>query len=250
MLAGVPKAEAVDFKPPKAVCAVLPKTGWAGAGAGVAVRAGAAEFPKVKELPKLGARVGLVAPCCCPSVTPNAGWGLDPGYDGRGALVLEPKRMLNAGVVVLLNVSVGWLVVTGAEAVRVLPKPPKQVVVVVLLLLAGCTALGRDWQKVVTAVELGMEGGLPNWNMELMAGVKLAPEAGVVPNRKGWEMEVVVLVMLLMALVTLLTPKPKAGFEAESAEVLLVVVTDATVEVALAWPVKRGAPVVVPGVVV
>lgn len=243
----MPKAEAVDFKPPKAVCEVLPKTGWAGAGAGVAVRAGVAEFPKVKELPKLGARVGLVAPCCCPSVAPKAGWGLDPGYDGRGALVLEPKRMLNAGVVVLLNVSVGWLVVTGAEAVRVLPKPLKPVVL--LLLVAVCTALGRDWQKVVTAVELGMEGGLPNWNMEPMDGVKLAPEAVGVPNRKGWEVEVVVLVMLLMALVTLLTPKPKTGFKAESAEVL-VVVTDAIVEVALDWPVKSGAPVVVPGVVV
>lgn len=85
--------------------------------------------------------------------------------------------------------------------------------------------------------------------MEPMAGVKLAPEAEGVPNRKGWEVEVVVLVMLLMALVTLLTPKPKAGFEAESAEVLAVVM-DTIVVVALAWPVKRGAPVVVPGVVV
>lgn len=48
-------------------------------------------------------------------------------------MALEPKGMLNAGVVVLLNVSVGWLVVAGAEAVRVLPKPLKPVV----LLLAA-----------------------------------------------------------------------------------------------------------------
>lgn len=131
-MAGAPKAEAAGFKPPKADCPALPKAGWAGAGAGVAVRAAAAEFPKVKELPKLGARAGLVVPCCCPSVAPNAGWALAPGYAGRG-LVLEPKGMLNAGVVVLLNVSVGWLVVTGAEVVRVLPKPLKPAV----LLLAA-----------------------------------------------------------------------------------------------------------------
>lgn len=247
VLAGVPKEEAVAFKLPKADCAVLPKAGWAGAGAGAAVGAGAAEFPKAKELPKLGTSTGLVAPCCCPSAAPNAGWGVAPGYDGRGVLVLEPKGMLNAGVVVLLNVSVGWLAVPGAEAVRVLPKPLKPVLL--LLLAAACTALGRDWPKVVTAVEVGMAGGLPNWNMEPMAGVKLAPEAGGVPKRKGWDVEVVVPVTLPRALVTVLTPKPKAGFEAESVEVLAVV-TEATVEVALAWPVKTGATVVVAGVVV
>lgn len=135
VLAAVPKPEAVAFRPPKADCVVLPKVGWtgAGAGAGVAVGAEAAEFPNVKELPKVGTRVGLAAPCCCPSVAPKLGWGLAPGYDGREGLALEPKGMLNAGVVVLLNVSVGWLVVAGAEAVRVLPKPLKPVV----LLLAA-----------------------------------------------------------------------------------------------------------------
>lgn len=81
VLAGVPKAEAVGFRPPNADCVALPKAGWAGAGAGVAVGAGAgaAEFPKAKELPKPGARPGLVAPCCCPSVAPKVGWGLAPG---------------------------------------------------------------------------------------------------------------------------------------------------------------------------
>lgn len=33
-------------------------------------------------------------------------------------------------------------------------------------------APGRDWPKVVTVVEAGMARGLPNWNMEPMAGVK------------------------------------------------------------------------------
>lgn len=129
--ARVPEAEAVAFRPPRVDCVVLPKAGWAAAG--VAVGAGAAEFPNVKELHKLGTRDGLAAHCCCPSVAPNLGWALDPGYDDREGLALEPKGMLNAGVVVLLNVSVGWLVVAGAEAVRVLPKPLKPVV----LLLAA-----------------------------------------------------------------------------------------------------------------
>ena len=64
VLAGVPKTEAAGFKLPKADCAVLPKAVWAAAGARVAVGAGAAELPKVKELPKLGARGGLPDPCC------------------------------------------------------------------------------------------------------------------------------------------------------------------------------------------
>ena len=76
------------------------KAGWAGAG--VAVGAGAAESPKVKDLPKLGTRAGLAVPCCYPL----AGWGLAPGYEGREGLALEPKRMLNAEVVVPLKVSV------------------------------------------------------------------------------------------------------------------------------------------------
>lgn len=100
-------------------------------------------------------------------------------------------------------------------------------------------------------VDTGMAGGLPNWNMEPMAGVKLAPEAGGAPKRKGCAVEVVALVTLLTVLVTLFTPKPKAGLEAESADVLAVVV-EATVEVAVARPVKRGAVVAaaVAGVVV
>lgn len=56
---------------------------------------------------------------------------------------------------------------------------------------------------------------------------------GGVPKRKGWEMEAVVLVMLLRVLVTLLTQKLNVGFRAESLEVL-VVVTEATAEVH--WP--------------
>ena len=63
VLAGVPKTEAVAFRSPKADCVVLPKAGWAGAGTGVAVRVGAAAFSKVKELPKLGTRAGVAAPC-------------------------------------------------------------------------------------------------------------------------------------------------------------------------------------------
>lgn len=242
VLAGVLKAEAVGFKTPKADCIVLPKAGWAGAGAGVAAGAGAAEFPKAKELPKLGVMAGLVAPCCCP----NESWGLFPGCDGSGTLVIEPKGMLNAGVAALLNVSLGWLVVTRTEAVSVLPKPLK---LVALLLVPVCMALGRDWPKVVTVVKVGMAGGLPDWNMETMAGVKLAPEMGNVAKSKGLEVEVVVLVTLLMVLVTLLTPKLKAGFKDEPAEVLAMV-TAATADVALTWSVKRGAPVVVAGVVV
>lgn len=64
VLAGAPNTEAAGFKPPKADCAVLPKAVWVGVGARVAVGAGAAELPKVKELPKLGARGGLLVPCC------------------------------------------------------------------------------------------------------------------------------------------------------------------------------------------
>lgn len=88
-------------------------------------------------------------------------------------------------------------------------------------------------------MEAGMAGGLPNWNMEPPAGVKLAPEVGGVPKRKGWEAEAVVLVTLLRVLVTLLTPKLNEGFGAESVEVLAVV-TEVTVEVAVAWPVREG----------
>lgn len=69
----MPKVEAAAFKPPNAGCTALPKV--AGAGAGAADGAEATELPKVKELPKLGAGAGLVAP----SVAPNVGCGLAPG---------------------------------------------------------------------------------------------------------------------------------------------------------------------------
>lgn len=96
VLAGAPNMALTAFRPPKVDCTELPKAVGAGAGAG------AAEFPNVKELPKLGSRAGAAEPCCCPSVAPNVGWGLAPGYGGggTGGLVAEPKGMLNAGVVV------------------------------------------------------------------------------------------------------------------------------------------------------
>lgn len=106
VLAGAPNTEAAAFKLPNADCVELPKAGWAGARAGarvgVGAGAGATEFPKVKELPKLGARAGVEEPCCCPSVALKVAWGLAPGYGGggTGALALEPKGMLNVGVAV------------------------------------------------------------------------------------------------------------------------------------------------------
>lgn len=39
---------------------------------------------------------------------------------------------MKARVLVLLNVSVGWLLVTGAEVLRVPPKPPKLAVLLPL----------------------------------------------------------------------------------------------------------------------
>lgn len=198
---------------------------------------GAAEFPKVKELPKLGARAGLVAPCCCPSAAPNAGWGLAPGYEGSAGLVLEPKGMWKAGAAaVVVKVSAGGLLVAGA--VRPPPKPLKQEA---LLLAAVCTAAGRDWPNV-TAVDVGAAGGLPNWKMEPVAGVKLAPEVAGAPKRKGGAAEVVVLV-------TLLAPKLNTGFEVESAGVPAVL-AGATAEAAPAWPAKRGALPAVAGAAV
>lgn len=71
VLAGVPKVEAAAFNPPKAGCAALPKAAAAGAADG----AEATELPKVKELPKLGARAGLLAP----PAAPNVGCGAAPG---------------------------------------------------------------------------------------------------------------------------------------------------------------------------
>lgn len=50
-------------------------------------------------------------------------------------MALELKGMLKVGLTVLLKVSVGWLVVAGAEVevVRVLPKPLKPPVALLLL---------------------------------------------------------------------------------------------------------------------
>lgn len=78
-------------------------------------------------------------------------------------MALEPKRMLNAGVVVVLNARLGCMAVT----VRVLPKPLKLAVV---LLAAGGVALSRDWPKLVTVGEVGMARGLLNWNMSPWLG--------------------------------------------------------------------------------
>lgn len=127
MLVGVLKVEVAGFKLLKVDCLVLSKVGWVGVGVGVVVRVAVVEFLKVKELLKLGVRVGLVVFCCCLLVVLNVGWVLVFGYVGRG-LVFELKGMLNVGVVVLLNVSVGWLVVIGVEVVRVLLKLLKSVV--------------------------------------------------------------------------------------------------------------------------
>lgn len=80
---------------------------------------------------------------------------------------------------------------------------------------------------------------------------ELAAEARGDPRRTGWAVEAVGLVMLLTVLVTLLTPKPKTGFRAESAAVL-VVVPQAAAEgtLTLAGPGNRGVFVLVPEVVV
>lgn len=233
VLAGVPKAEAAGFKLPKLDCVVPPKAGWAGPGAGVVAGVGAAEFPKVKELPKLGARAGLAAPCCCPSAAPNAGWGLAPGYEDSAGLVLKPKGMWKAGAaVVVVKVGAGGLLVVGAGVLRP-PNPLKEAALLLLVAAAvACAAPGRDWPNVVTAVDAGAAGGLPKWKMEPVAGVKLAPEAGGAPKRKGGAAEVVVLV-------TLLAPKLNTGFDAESADVLAVL-AGAVAEAAPACPAKRG----------
>lgn len=210
--------------------------------------AGAAEFPKVKELPKLGARADL-APSCCPSAAPNAGGELAPGYSGAGVLVAELKGMLKAGVAALLRVSVGWLLLAaGAEVVGVAPKLTKPV-----LLLAVGALLGVDWPKVVAAVEAGVADALTNWNMEPRTGVKLAPEAGGAPKRKGWEVDVAVLVPLLTALVEGVTPKLNMGLGVVSAAALVELAgagEEVLAAVALAGAVKTGALVTVTGVAV
>ena len=86
----------------------------------------------------------------------------------------EPKGILKAGVAVLLNVSADWLGATGAEVVRVPPKPPK---LAVLLPPAVWMAPVRDWPNVMAVVGADVASALPNWSMEPMAGVELAPEA-------------------------------------------------------------------------
>lgn len=55
-----------------------PNAGWAGVGRWSVAGVGAAEFPKVKELPKLGTRAGLAAPAAA-LVAPKVDWGLRPG---------------------------------------------------------------------------------------------------------------------------------------------------------------------------
>lgn len=226
VVAGAPKAEAAGLRAPKEYWVVLSKVGWAGVGA--------VGFPKVKEVPKLGAGTGLAGPCDWPSVAPKVSWGVAPGYEGSGALVAELKGMLKAGVVVL-KVSVAWLVAAGVDVVRVLPKPLK-------LLLPAWGALGRGWPVVVV---VGTAGGLPNWNTEPREGVKVGPEAWGVPKRKGWEEAVAV---ALLVLTELLIVKANAAFVAEAGAVLAVAVGAEMVALALA--VKRGVLVVVVVVVV
>lgn len=147
----------------------------------------------------------------------------------------ELKGMLKVGVTVLLKVSVGWLLVAGAEVevVRVLPKPLKPL----LLLAAVWAELVRGWLKEVLAADAAGARGLPNWKMEASAGAELeVVTAGAPPNRRAWEVDVMVLLAVLAEVVT---PKPNTGFEAEA------VVPEATVEVAVPRPVKRGADVAV-----
>lgn len=151
-------------------------------------------------------------------------------------MALELKGMLKVGVTVLLKVSVGWLVVAGAEVevVRVLPKPLKPPL---LLLAAVWAELARGWLKEVPAADAAGARGLPNWKMEARAGVELeVVTGGAPPNRSDWEVEVMVVLAVVAAVVT---PKPNTGFEAEA------VVPEATVEVAVPRPVKRGADVAV-----
>lgn len=153
-------------------------------------------------------------------------------------MALELKGMLKVGLTVLLKVSVGWLVVAGAEVevVRVLPKPLKPPVTL-LLLAAVWAELARGWLKEVPAADAAGAGGLPNWKMEGRAGAELAAvTGGAPPNRGDWEVEVRV---PLAVLATVVTPKPNTGFGAEA------VAPEATVEVAVPRPAKREADVAV-----
>lgn len=151
----------------------------------------------------------------------------------------ELKGMLKVGVTVLLKVCVGWLEVAGAEVevVRVLPKPLKPPP----LLAAVWAELARGWLKEVPAADAAGARGLPNSKMEASAGAELeAVTAGAPPNTRAWELEVTVLAAVLAAvLATVVTPKPNTGFEEEA------VLPEATVEVAVPRPVKRGADVAV-----
>lgn len=69
--------------------------------------------------------------------------------------------------------------------------------------------------------------------------MKLAPEVGGVPKREGLGGGSSQLVTLLRVLVTLLTPRKLSRASGRVMEVLAVV-TEVTVEVAVAWPVKEG----------
>lgn len=51
------------------------------------------EFPKMRELLKLGPKAGWGAPCFCPYAIPNAAWGVAPRDSGP-----DPKGIVNAEV--------------------------------------------------------------------------------------------------------------------------------------------------------
>lgn len=150
-------------------------------------------------------------------------------------MALALKGMLKVGVTVLLKVRVGWLVVAGVE-VEVVRVPPKPLKPPLLLLAVVWAELARDWLKEVPATDVAGARGLPNWKMEANAGAELeAVTGGAPPNRSDWEVDV----MVLPVLAAVVTPKPNTGLEAEA------VVPEATVEVAVPRPVKRGADVAV-----
>ena len=131
--------EADGAIPPKAECVVLLKDGRAEVG--IETEDATVEFPKMKELPKLGPRAGWGAPFFCPYAVSNAGWELAPRDSGKYGLELDPKGTVNAEVELeILDDSTGWLVVTRAEVDRELPIALK---LAVLLVGDIWTALGR-----------------------------------------------------------------------------------------------------------
>lgn len=112
--------EADGAKPPKADCVVLLKDGWARDGVGI--EDATVEFPKMKELLKLGPRDGWGVPCFCPYAAANVTWGVAPRDGGKGDLELDPKGTVNAEVELeILDDNAGGLLVTRAEGDRGLP---------------------------------------------------------------------------------------------------------------------------------